>query len=115
METKRVIAVVSDLMFVVKIGDAAKRAGVAVKFVSDAPRVLEMAEGAALVLIDLNNDKAQPLELVRELKARRLPVIGYLSHVQLDLKRQAEEAGCDRVIARSTLSDRINEIMSSLP
>ncbi|HXG65442.1 MAG TPA: hypothetical protein VNO70_10055, partial [Blastocatellia bacterium] len=56
--------------------------------------------------------KAQPA-------LRDVPIIGFLSHVQVDLKRQAEMAGCDYVIPRSLFSQALPQIvsgdLSSLP
>jgi hypothetical protein len=37
-------------------------------------------------------------------------LIGYLSHIQGELKIQAQEAGCDMVIARSALSQNMLQI-----
>lgn len=110
-----VLAIVSDLFFVVKIGDAVKRAGKAVHFTSDQALALARAqEGPSLILIDLNNDRAQPVDLIRTLKAtpetKDIPLVGYLSHVHIELKRKAEEAGCDRVLARSALDGALKEM-----
>jgi CheY-like chemotaxis protein len=115
MESKFVLAIVSDLFFVVKIGDAAKRAGLSVTFISDLERAMEkVKERPVMVLIDLNNDRAEPVELVTRLKGSGIPMIGYLSHVQVDLKKKVEEAGCDRVLARSTVSEKLGEIFAGL-
>ena len=40
-----------------------------------------------------------------------IKLIGYLSHVQTDLKRQAEQTGCDEVMARSAFSMNLPEIL----
>lgn len=120
MDDKFVLAVVSDLFFVVKIGDAAKRQGLKAVFVSDLARALEKAKDSpAMVLVDLNNDRAEPLEFVKQLKSaeqtKNIPAVGYLSHVQVDLKKKAEEAGYDRVLARSTVSEKLGEIFGGVP
>lgn len=114
-----VLAVVSDLFFVVKIGDAAKRAGFTAKFISNGELALEKAkEKPALILIDLNNDVAQPFQLITDLKAdaetKAIPMIGYVSHVQVELEKKAEEAGCDRVLARSALSQNLNQLFEAV-
>lgn len=44
-EPKRVLAVVSDLFFSVKLTDAAKRNGLALEFVKDGKEVIEKAKG----------------------------------------------------------------------
>jgi CheY-like chemotaxis protein len=108
----RIVAVLSDLMFTVKISDAAKRAGVAVVFASTADEALKNAEGAAAVILDLN---FAPPELITRLKSdertRPIPLIGYVSHVQTDVIRQAKENGCDTVIARSAFVQGLGKMM----
>jgi len=39
-----------------------------------------------------------------------ISLIGYLSHIQAELKQQAQEAGCDMVMARSALSQNLLQI-----
>jgi hypothetical protein len=38
-------------------------------------------------------------------------VIGYLSHVQGELKQKAHEAGCDMVLARSAFSQNLPNLL----
>ncbi len=114
-ESKRVLAVLTDLFFSVKLSDAAKRNGLALEFVKDSKEVLEKArERPALIIIDLNYDAVRPLELISNLKGdpetKGIRLIGYVSHVQGELKQQAHEAGCDMVLARSAFSQNIPQI-----
>lgn len=114
-EPKRVLAVVNDLFFSVKLTDAAKRAGMGLEFVKEFDQVLEKAKTRpSLVILDLNFDSAQPLDLIRELKGspdtKGVRLLGYLSHVQADLKQQAQEAGCDMVLARSAFSQNMHQL-----
>jgi PleD family two-component response regulator len=111
-EPKRVLAVVSDLFFSVKLTEAAKRAGLALEFVKESKEVLEKAlDKPSLIIFDLNFEDAQPLNLIVKLKGssvtKGISLIGYLSHVQAELKQQAQEAGCDMVLARSAFSQNM--------
>jgi PleD family two-component response regulator len=111
-EPKRVLAFVTDLFFSVKLTEAAKRAGLALEFVKDPKDVLEKAQTRpSLIIFDLNFDTAQSLNLIAQLKGsaetKGVSLIGYLSHVQGELKMQAQEAGCDMVMARSALSQNL--------
>ena len=113
---KKVLAVVSDLFFSVKIADAAKRAGMAVELVRDPHEVLLKAKAKPSVIIfDLNFEDAQPLELIGKLKStdeyKGVSLIGYLSHVQGELKQAAQDAGCDMVMARSAFSQNLAQIL----
>ena len=111
-EPKKVLAFVADLFFSVKLTEAAKRAGLALEFVKDPKDVLEKAQTRpSLIIFDLNFDTAQSLNLIAQLKGsaetKGVSLIGYLSHVQGELKLQAQEAGCDMVMARSALSQNL--------
>jgi PleD family two-component response regulator len=111
-EPKRILAVVSDLFFSVKLTEAAKRAGLALEFVKDANEVMDKAQSRpSLIIFDLNYEAVGPLALIGKLKGsadtKGISLIGYLSHVQVDLKMQAQEAGCDMVLARSAFSQNM--------
>jgi hypothetical protein len=64
-----------------------------------------------MVILDLNFDLAEPVSLIGPIKAAGIPTLGYLSHVQTELKRKAEEAGCDSVVPRSTFSQKLPELI----
>lgn len=114
-EPKKILAVMSDLFFSVKITEAAKRAGMAVEFVKDPEAVVQKAmDRPALIIFDLNFEPAEPLKLVARLRRSELKgtsLIGYLSHVQGELKQQALEAGFDMVMARSAFSQNLPQIL----
>ena len=114
-ESKRVLAVVSDLFFSVKLSEAAKRNGLAIEFVKDGGELIEKAKSRPTVIVfDLNFEAVEPLKLISQLKGstetRGVSLIGYLSHIQGELKQQAQEAGCDMVMARSALSQNLMQI-----
>jgi PleD family two-component response regulator len=114
-ESKRVLAVVNDLFFSVKLSEAAKRAGMALEFVKEPDEIMEKAKGRPqLIIFDLNFEPAAPLKLIGQLKSaadtRSISLIGYLSHIQGELKQQAQEAGCDMVLARSAFSQNMSQI-----
>src|SRR5579872_4607471 len=97
--TKRVLAVVSDLFFSVKLSEAAKRCGLTLEFVKDPGELMEKAkEKPTLIVFDLNFDGVEPIKLITQLKGeiatKGVSLLGYLSHVQGELKHSAQEAGC---------------------
>jgi len=114
---KQVVAVVSDLMFTVKIQDAAKRLGLDTVFVqSQREALLKAGEKPVVIILDLNHSAADPLNTIARLKAdadtSSVPLVAYVSHVQVDLKRAAEEQGCDVVLARSAFSQNLPAVLS---
>ena len=116
-EPKKILAAMSDLFFGVKISDAAKRAGMQVEFAKNENDVLAKAKGAqpTLIIIDLNCADVQALQLIPKLKSdaetRQIALIGFVSHVQGELKQQAQDAGCDVVLARSAFSQNLPQIL----
>jgi CheY-like chemotaxis protein len=117
MSTTKVVAVVEDLFFTVKINESAKRAAVPVTFVKSQRDALDQAaEQPSLIILDLNFEAANPVELIRTLKTdpgtSKIQLLGYVSHVQGELKQAAQEAGCDMVLARSAFSQNLVSIMT---
>src|SRR2546421_4655100 len=115
---RNIIAVVDDLFFASKIRGTAEQLGVTVSF----PRKIEgLIEGAlqncpAVIIVDLHAARLDPIELGRQLKAderlRGIPLIGFFSHVQIELQRQAQEAGFDSVLPRSAFTRDLANILS---
>jgi len=114
---KKILAVVEDLLFTVKISDAAKRAGLDVEFVKSERDVVDKAthEKPLLIILDLNFSSVEPLKLISKIKSdgdtKQISIIGYLSHVQGELKQQAQDAGANIVMARSAFSQNLQQIL----
>jgi CheY-like chemotaxis protein len=114
--SKTIIAVVDDMFFAAKIRATAEALGVTVLFPRSKQTLFEkLAEAKpGLVLVDLHNQKIDPLDLARELKALAQPtqLLGFFSHVEAELQRNAVAAGYDRVIPRSVFSRDLAEILA---
>lgn len=118
--SQKVIAVMQDLMFMVRVQEIAKRAGlstVAVKTKADA--IAQAAAQPLLIVIDLNHSAGEPLELIKELKSnsdtKAIHLLAFVSHVQADLRAAAVSAGCDTVVARSAFAQTLPDVISNLP
>ncbi len=103
-------------MFTVKIQEAAKRAGLESVFVKSQEQALaEAKQKPAVMILDLNDAVAEPLNIIAALKndqeTNKINLVGFVSHVQADLKRSAQEKGCDVVIARSAFSQNLPTIL----
>lgn len=115
---RTLIAIVDDMFFVSKIQATAKALGAIVRF----PRTLAAAREAAneetpdLVVVDLHNQELNPFELAREFKTderlQSIPLLGFFSHVQADLQRQAGEAGYDQILPRSIFARDLADILA---
>jgi len=110
---------IEELFFVAKIQETAKKLGVKVAFVKNDKDALDtMMEGEqdkpALIVFDLNNANAKPLTLIPKLKTKlkkSASIVGFLSHLQGDLKAKAVEAGCDVVMPRSAFSQNLPNLL----
>jgi CheY-like chemotaxis protein len=111
--TRRVLGVLDDLLFTVKIADAAKRNGLQTQFVkSEADALAAAADHPMLVIVDLNANSVDPIALIPKLKELgKIQVIAFVSHVQGELKQRAHEAGADMVMARSAFSTNLPQIL----
>jgi CheY-like chemotaxis protein len=110
---------IEELFFQAKIQESAKKLGVKVAFIKNEKEALaELTEGEenkpALIVFDLNNANAKPLTLIPKLKAklkRTASIVGFLSHLQGDLKAKAVEAGCDVVMPRAAFSQNVPNLL----
>ncbi len=116
----RIFCFIDDLFFLAKIQETARKLGVKVGFVKAdkdiVARLADAPEGAkpSLIVFDLNNVNAKPLTLIPRIKSklkRGTSVIGFLSHLQGDLKVKALEAGCDMVMPRSAFSQNLPNLL----
>lgn len=115
----RIFAFVDDLFFLAKIQETARKLNVKVEFIKTdkdlAERMKENGEELpSLLIFDLNNANAKPLTTIPKLKAKLkkgTSIIGFLSHVQGDLKQKAHEAGCDMVLPRSAFSQNLPQLL----
>jgi CheY-like chemotaxis protein len=115
---RNLLAVMSDLFFSVQINDASKKLGMTAEFVKDETLALEKAKlKPLLIILDLNCDAADPLDLIARLKAdpetAGIAMIGFVSHVQVELKQKALAAGCDTVVARSVFAQNLTAMIST--
>ena len=115
----RIFAFVDDLFFLAKIQETARKLNVKVEFVKAEKDLTERMhqngeEKPSLIIFDLNNANAKPLTLIPKLKSKLkkgTSIIGFLSHVQGDLKQKAHEAGCDMVLPRSAFSQNLPQLL----
>lgn len=106
-----VVAVVDDMFFKAKIRAVAEAVGVEISFPRTKEALLEKARQADLVIVDLHSQKFDPLTLPAELGQARL--LGFFSHVEVELQRQALAAGYQEVIPRSVFARDLAQILSN--
>jgi hypothetical protein len=116
----RIFCFIEDLFFVAKIQETARKLGVKVEFVKGDKEVvarlaeLPEAERPKLLVFDLNNLNAKPISLIPKLKTKfkkATSIVGFLNHLQGELKAKAIEAGCDAVMPRSAFSQTLPNLL----
>jgi hypothetical protein len=116
----RIFCFIEDLFFQAKIQETSRKLGIKVEFVKgdkdSVARLLDLpeAEKPTLLVFDLNNLNAKPIALIPKLKAKlkkATSIVGFLNHLQGDLKAKAVEAGCDTVMPRSAFSQSLPNLL----
>ncbi len=117
MTKRRIVAAVDDMFFKAKIRTTAEHLDVEVDFVRSTDAAIESAKKnqPALIIIDLHSSRYDFVQLAQQLKGddklRAVPILGFFSHVEIELKRRAEQAGIDHVLPRSAFTKRLPEIL----
>jgi len=109
----RVVALVDDLFFQMKLAETAKQLGVDVKVAANGDALMVLLESAPkLVIVDLNA-RGQPLQAIERVRqaCKDVRVVGFLSHVQTQLAAQAQAAGCNEVLPRSSFTQNLAAIL----
>ncbi len=116
----KIFCFIDDLFFQAKINETAKKLGIKVEFLKgDKDSVAKLTDSAeedrpTLVVFDLNNLNAKPMTLIPKFKAKfkkATSIVGFLNHLQGDLKLKAIEAGCDTVMPRSAFSQSLPNLL----
>lgn len=111
----RVVALMDDLFFQMKIAETAKHLGLELKVATTGDTLAGLLDPVPqLVIVDLNA-RSQPLAAIARVRGtnKHLRVVGFLSHVQRDLAEQAQAAGCNEVLPRSLFTQNLAEILSA--
>jgi DNA-binding response OmpR family regulator len=107
----RVVALAPDLFFASKVQETLSAAGHHVEVRTTPADALEAARIADVVIVDLNAGELDAT-LFRELAGR--PLLGFYSHVDVEVKQRAEKAGFDLVVPRSRMAREMPELVDRL-
>lgn len=140
MDAPLVVAFIADLMFAVRVENAAQTLNYQVKMIERADQVAHQGAGAprrqlaehlsgsgaalidtltrwhpALLIFDLGNEHIpwrEWLPLIKSAPAtRRIPVVCYGSHVDSGTLKLAQSSGSDAVLARSQFTSDLPDIL----
>jgi hypothetical protein len=100
----RVAAIVPDLMLASRVQESLRAAG---------HEVLAVASPAAAVDADAIVCDLDAIDAA-EVVAAGLPALGFYSHVDVETKRRAEEAGLGLVVPRSRMARELPQLLEKL-
>jgi hypothetical protein len=100
----RIVAFIPDLLFGSNVVGALRAAGHEVALVSDQDGVRRELLGAQALVVDLTADPGERIRQVSGLSRPGVKTLAFYSHVEADVRTQAERAGFDVVIPRSRMA-----------
>jgi PleD family two-component response regulator len=114
----KVLVLLDNLFFAGKINQAAAQTAVKLIYAKTSEQALMLAltERPVQIIVDLDAASCNPIEFITRLKVdaelHRIPTLGFVSHVNLDIQQQARDAGCDQVMARSAFDRNLAAILN---
>ena len=119
----RVLALVPDLMFGSRVQSALTTAGHEVELIGDErrlrARLKEARDGptaAGVLVVDLTDADLDGARLVEALTGEgelgRTRTLGFYSHVDVEVRERAEQAGFDLVVPRSRMAREGPELLA---
>ena len=117
MEQRTVLVVIDDLFFLAKVQTTLQHLGMAAVVITE-PAALQaylQHTTPALAVVDLTLHTGNAVYLIGALRATRggqhLPILAFGSHVAVDTRRQALQAGADHVVAKSEFSGHLPDLL----
>jgi hypothetical protein len=100
----RVVAFIPDLLFGSNVLGALQAAGHEAVLVSDVDALPRELPGARVLVVDLTADASERIERVSAIDAPEVRTLAFYSHVEQDVRTQADRAGFDLVVPRSRMA-----------
>ena len=118
--SKRILALVDDMFFASKIRAVAESVGSDLTFTRSLDALIEKAREHKpdLIVVDLHNQKTSPISVAEQVRSdpqlQDVELLGFFSHVEVELQRQAKEAGYSQVLPRSVFARDLPMILGDL-
>lgn len=114
----RVLALVPDLLFGSKVQASLETGGHEVELAQSETDVWDMIAGTDVLVVDLTTEDVDGARLLDTLRsggeAGALRTLAFYSHVDVDTRRAADEAGFDLVVPRSRMAREGAQLVDSL-
>lgn len=104
--TIQILALEKDLFFAVRMRDTLRHHEIEVQTARNLAAfeqalASEVEPAPALVIVNIANEGADWAEAIRQARARGYPVLAFGSHMDLEARARAIQAGAQRVVANS--------------
>jgi CheY-like chemotaxis protein len=114
----RVLALVPDLLFGSKVKAMLEGAGHEVELAQSETDVWDQIAGSDVLVVDLTTEDVDGAGLLDTLRsggeAGRVRTLAFYSHVDVEVRRHAEQAGFDLVVPRSRMAREGAELVGRL-
>jgi hypothetical protein len=100
----RVVAYIPDLLFGSSVLEGLRAAGHEPVLVTNADGLDRELPGARVLVVDLTADSEDRIEIARRASSASVPMLGFYSHVESEVRAQALGAGFDLVVPRSRMA-----------
>jgi CheY-like chemotaxis protein len=118
MEQPGILVVVDDLFFLTKIQTTLKHLGLAGQVMTQRVTLQDYVRTAvtpALVIVDLTLRTDDAVAVINAIRATDsgtpMAILAFGAHVAVETQQQALQAGADRVVAKSTFSQHLPELI----
>jgi DNA-binding NarL/FixJ family response regulator len=114
-----ILALEKDLFFRVKIQDTLAHYDMQVKAVRSLPQFTQglaetSAQRPALVIVNISTPDLDWEEAIRQAHAQHYPVLAFGSHMDLEARQKALQAGAQRVVANSRFARAMPDIVKQV-
>lgn len=118
MEQPRVLVVVDDLFFLAKIQTTLKHLGLTAQVLTQRATIqayIKAAVAPVLVVVDLTIRTDDAVAVINAIRATDsgapIAILAFGAHVAVETQQQALQAGADRVVAKSTFSHHLPDLI----
>jgi len=118
MEQPRVLVVVDDLFFLTKIQTTLKHLELTAQVLTQRAAIqayVKAAETPVLVVVDLTLRTDDAVAVISAIRATDsgapIAILAFGAHVAVETQQQALQAGANRVVAKSTFSNHLPDLI----
>lgn len=110
----RAVVLIDDLLFGSRVKESLCAAGHEVELVGGGGGLEDKLDGCDVLVVDLADERLGGVEAVQGLPETRPRTLGFYSHVDVETRLRAQQAGFDLVVPRSRMAREGGELVSRL-